>query len=89
MVEQDKLQKSEQQWREQLTHEQYIVLRQKGTERPFTGKYVNEKRDGVYQCAACGNELFSSETKFESYSGYKMRPESNTEIQVFFGQHHL
>lgn len=70
MVEQNKIEKSEQEWREQLSQEQYLVLRQKGTERPFTGKYVNEKREGVYQCAACGNELFSSDTKYDSRSGW-------------------
>jgi peptide-methionine (R)-S-oxide reductase len=66
----EKVQKTEQEWRQQLTDDQYIVLRQKGTERPFTGKYVDEKRDGVYQCAACGNPLFSSDTKFKSGSGW-------------------
>ncbi len=84
MVEQDKLQKSEQEWRDELTQEQYIVLRQKGTERPFTGKYVNEKRDGVYQCTACGNELFSSDTKYDSRSGwpsfYDVMDEGNVEL---------
>jgi peptide-methionine (R)-S-oxide reductase len=66
----EKVTKSEQEWREQLTQEQYIILREKGTERAFTGKYVNEKRPGVYQCAACGNPLFQSDTKFESGSGW-------------------
>lgn len=62
--------KSEQEWREQLSPEQYEVLRDKGTERPFAGKYVNTKQDGVYRCAACGAELFSSDTKFESGTGW-------------------
>jgi len=57
-------------WKLKLTPEQYKVLRQCGTEPPFTGKYVHHKADGTYICAACGNELFSSETKFESGSGW-------------------
>jgi peptide-methionine (R)-S-oxide reductase len=63
-------QKTEQEWRETLTPEQYAVLRQKGTERPFTGKYVHSKQDGIYRCAACEAELFSSDTKFDSGSGW-------------------
>lgn len=66
----EKVQKTEQEWRELLTPEQYRVLRQQATERPFTGTYVNTKTPGVYRCAACGNPLFSSDTKFESGSGW-------------------
>ncbi len=62
--------KSEDEWRHQLTPEQYAVLRQKGTERPFTGKYVHSKEDGMYRCAACGAELFDSDTKFDSGTGW-------------------
>jgi peptide-methionine (R)-S-oxide reductase len=65
-----RVEKSEREWREELTPTQYEVLRRKGTERPFTGKYVQEKRDGTYRCAACDAELFSSETKFESGTGW-------------------
>ena len=65
-----KVEKSEQEWREQLSPEQYEVLRKKGTEAPFTGRYVDSKEDGTYRCGACGNELFASDTKFESGTGW-------------------
>jgi len=62
--------RTEEEWRSRLSPEQYDVLGLKGTERPFTGKYAFEKRDGLYRCAACGGELFSSDTKFESGTGW-------------------
>ena len=62
--------KSEQEWREQLTSDQYRVMREKGTERPFTGAYVDAKQDGVYRCAGCGAELFDSNAKFDSGTGW-------------------
>ncbi len=62
--------KNENEWKEKLTAEQYEVLRQKGTEAPFSGKYVHEKASGMYTCAACGNPLFSSDTKFDSGTGW-------------------
>jgi peptide-methionine (R)-S-oxide reductase len=65
-----KIEKSEEQWRETLTGEQYHVLREHGTEPPFTGEYVHTKADGTYCCAACGAELFSSSTKFDSGTGW-------------------
>ncbi len=65
-----KLTKSDVAWAQQLTAEQYRVLRQKGTERAFSGVYWDEHRPGVYRCAGCGNELFSSDTKYDSRSGW-------------------
>ena len=65
-----KITKSDIDWRSELTPEQYHVLREKGTERAFTGEYWNEHRPGTYRCAGCGTELFSSATKFESGTGW-------------------
>ena len=57
-------------WKKKLTPEQYAVLREKGTEAPGTGKLLHEKREGMYKCAACGNELFASDAKFDSGTGW-------------------
>lgn len=65
-----KVHKTDAEWRKALTPEQYQVLRKKGTERPFSGKYNDHKEKGIYHCAACGNALFSSETKFDSGTGW-------------------
>jgi peptide-methionine (R)-S-oxide reductase len=65
-----KISKTDIDWRNELTPEQYHVLREKGTERAFTGEYWNDHRPGVYRCAACGNELFEADTKFESGTGW-------------------
>jgi peptide-methionine (R)-S-oxide reductase len=64
------VQKTEAEWREQLTPEEYHVLRRAGTERPWSGEYVDTKTVGVYSCRACGTELFRSEAKFDSHCGW-------------------
>jgi peptide-methionine (R)-S-oxide reductase len=76
--------KTEREWKLELTPDQYRIMRQKGTERPFTGKLLEESRDGTYHCAACGNELFSSETKFKSGSGWPSfyAPASETSVDT-------
>jgi peptide-methionine (R)-S-oxide reductase len=66
----DKVSKSEEEWRKQLTPEQYHVAREKGTERAFTGAYWNNKKDGVYTCVGCGVPLFASTQKFDSGTGW-------------------
>ncbi len=66
----DKIEKTEEEWKKDLTPEQYAVLREKGTEPAFTGKYVENHEDGVYKCAACGLQLFDAGTKFDSQSGW-------------------
>ena len=87
--------KTEQDLRESLSPEQYHVLREKGTEAPFTGKYVDTKDDGTYRCAACGAELFSSDTKFESGTGwpsfYEPKNAANVELHEDFshGMHRV
>ena len=65
-----KIEKSEQQWREELSPEQFHILREHGTERPGTGALLHEKRDGTFVCAGCGAELFASDTKYDSGSGW-------------------
>jgi peptide-methionine (R)-S-oxide reductase len=65
-----KVQKTEEEWRRELTPEQYEVLRRAGTEPPFTGRFVHSEEDGMYRCGACGAELFASDTKFDSGTGW-------------------
>jgi len=67
---QDRVTKTEEQWRAELTPEQYRILRQKGTERAFTGRYWDHHEDGTYRCAGCNQELFGSDTKFDSGCGW-------------------
>ncbi len=66
----ENVKKSDQEWREELSPEEYQILRKKGTERAFTGKYWDEKTEGTYRCRGCGEPLFSSDTKYESGSGW-------------------
>jgi peptide-methionine (R)-S-oxide reductase len=77
--------KTEAQWQAELTPEQYHILREKGTERAFTGKYVDTHKDGTYTCAGCGAELFDASTKFESGSGwpsfYEPKNTENVELR--------
>jgi peptide-methionine (R)-S-oxide reductase len=65
-----KIQKTEEEWQDRLTPEQYRVTRMKGTERPFSGEYNDNKEEGIYRCVACGAPLFSSDTKYDSGSGW-------------------
>jgi len=80
----EKIVKSSEEWKKILTPEQYNVTREKGTERPFTGKLLHNKEKGMYVCADCGNELFSSDTKFDSGSGWPSfwAPVSNDKIEI-------
>ena len=76
--------KSEEYWKDKLTPEQYHILREKGTDTPFTGKYYNNHESGMYECAACGHPLFSSDAKFESGSGWPSfdKPENKENVEL-------
>ncbi len=74
--------KSEEEWRQLLSAEQFHILRQKGTERAFTGEYWDHKEDGIYLCAACGQELFDSQTKFKSGTGWPSFWDPSVEAHV-------
>ena len=80
----EKIEKQDSEWREQLTPEQYRITRQKGTERAFSGEYYYFKGEGKYQCVGCGNDLFSSDTKYESGSGWPSfwAPISETNVEA-------
>jgi peptide-methionine (R)-S-oxide reductase len=90
----DKIEKSDAEWRKQLTPEQFHVAREKGTERAFTGAYWNEKKPGTYVCSCCGQELFSSDTKYDSGTGWpsffepieKSRVETESDRSLFMSR---
>lgn len=93
MDETKKVTKTEEDWKRELTPEEYHVLREKGTERAFKGAYYNTKERGMYLCAACGQELFSSDTKFDSGTGWPSfyKPASDLSVEshddVSYGMH--
>lgn len=66
----EKINKSEEEWKKELSEAEYHILREKGTEKPWTGALLENKEKGVYECAACGNELYASDTKYDSGSGW-------------------
>jgi len=80
----DKVVKTEEQWKQELGEERYRILRQGGTEQPFTGEYYKEHAKGTYMCAACGLELFSSNTKFDSGTGWPSftEPENRENVDL-------
>jgi len=78
----EKVKVTDEEWKKKLTPEEYHVLREKGTEKPFTGKYVDNKKKGKYVCAACGNELFDSDAKFDSGTGWPSFTETSDKGSV-------
>jgi peptide-methionine (R)-S-oxide reductase len=91
----NKIKKSQKEWKEKLTKKQYNILREKGTEPPFTGEYLNNKENGIYYCAACGYKLFSSDAKYDSGSGWPSfdaplnRNDIDTEIDNSYGMNRV
>ena len=91
----DKVNKTEQEWRKLLTSEQFSICREKGTEAPYTGEYNNSKEKGEYQCVCCGTKLFTSDTKFDSRTGWPSFwspafPENvRTEDDLNYSMHHI
>ena len=86
----EKIQKTDEEWKKELTPEQYRVMREKGTEPAFTGKYWSNKETGMYHCAACGAPLFSSKTKFDSGTGWPsfFKPEDEKNIRYEVDESH-
>lgn len=86
----DKVIKTEDEWRAELDPMEYAVLRQAGTERPFTGELLGEKRTGIFSCRACGAELFRSETKFESHCGWPSfyQPQEGDAVELLEDRSH-
>jgi peptide-methionine (R)-S-oxide reductase len=87
----DKIRKSDAEWQKELSPEQYAVMRKKGTERAFTGKYVDNHETGMYRCASCGNPLFDSETKYDSGSGWPSftAPAAKANVETHSDNSHL
>lgn len=87
----EKINRSEKEWKIDLTAEEFHILREKGTERPFTGKYYNNHEAGVYYCKACNNLLFSSNTKYDSGSGWPSfyQPETQTAVEEHTDKSHF
>lgn len=84
------IEKTESEWRQELTEEQFAICRKKGTEHPFTGKYNDCKENGMYRCVCCGNKLFSSDTKFNSGTGWPSfyAPADETAVKTEFDSSH-
>ena len=78
----EKIKKSEEEWQQHLTADEFVVCRQKGTERPFSGEYYDSKEEGAYLCRCCGEPLFSSSTKYDSGSGWPSFFQPSTETGV-------
>lgn len=87
----DKIKKTDAEWQKELTPEQYAIMRKKGTERAFTGKYVDNHEQGMYRCASCGNPLFQSETKYDSGSGWPSftAPAGQENVEMHHDRSHL
>lgn len=86
----EEIKKTDAEWKKELTADQYDICRLKGTERPFTGKFWNNHEKGMYRCVACGQELFSSDTKFDSGTGWPSfwAPMKNTQVKIIEDKSH-